>query len=142
LVSAEIIPHDYWLLNPDVPENRRLLDDVFPLDRYDDTRIKVKLQKVDWVATPLEPGDFVYIYAGTGGNFEHMLVVTRVDSQGRAYSVTNVYSPTGFIIDETLLYDPLDSSVGIFHQWTALQWQLSGSTGFAGYELWRLKTSQ
>ena len=142
LIPADIIPHDYWLLNPDVPENRRLLDAIFPKERYDDTRYKVKLQKFDWVTNPLEPGDFVYIYAGTGGNFEHMLVVTRVDSQGRAYSVMNVYAPDGFIIDEILLYDPLDASAGIFRQWTSRQWQQSGSTGFAGFELWRLKESQ
>jgi hypothetical protein len=63
------------------------------------------------------PGDFVYIYSGTQGNFEHMLVVNRVDYQGRAYSVTNYNTEKGFIIDEVLLYDPNDPTVGIFEQW-------------------------
>ncbi len=142
LIPAEVVPHDYWLLNPDVPENRRLLADIFPEERYDDTRHKVKLHKFDWATNPLEAGDFVYIYSGTGGNFEHMLVVTRIDAQGRAYSVMNVYSVAGFIIDEILLYDPRDTNAGIFRQWTSREFALSGSTGFAGFELWRLKPSQ
>ena len=68
-----------------------------------------------------------------------MLVVNRVDSQGRAYSVTNYNTEEGFVINEVMLYDPNDPSAGIFAQWTKREKQLLGSTGFAGYEVWRLK---
>lgn len=71
-----------------------------------------------------------------------MLVVTRVDSLGRAYSVTNYNTEQGFIIDEALLYDPADSNAGLFSQWTEKQFAKLGSTGFAGYEVWRLKENQ
>lgn len=67
-----------------------------------------------------------------------MLIVTRVDYQGRAYSVTNHDTEEGFIIDEVMLYDPRDPSVGIFAQWTRREKQVLGSTGFAGFEVWRL----
>ena len=71
-----------------------------------------------------------------------MLVVNRVDSQGRAYSVTNYNTEQGFIIDEALLYDPADSNAGLFSQWTEKQFQKLGSTGYAGFEVWRLKENQ
>jgi hypothetical protein len=71
-----------------------------------------------------------------------MLVVTRVDSQGRAYSVTNYNTEQGFVINEALLYDPADSNAGLFSQWTEKQFQKLGSTGYAGFEVWRLKENQ
>jgi hypothetical protein len=140
LISPELDPHVFWLLNPDVLDDRRLLAKAFPTDQFEDKRYRVKLNKVDWNETPLYPGDFVYIYAGTGGNFEHMLVVNRVDSDGRAYAVTNHKTSNGFIISEVLLYDPDDSSLGMFPVWTARPNAERGSTGFDGYELWRLRS--
>lgn len=137
IVDINLNPHDFWLLNPDVPENRKLLSQVFPPENYINQRIKVKLNRYDWNTYPLKPGDFIYIYAGTGGNFEHMLVVNRVDSQLRTYAVTNFNTSEGFIIDEVLLYDPADRHVGIFAQWTSKQFDILGSTGFDGFELWR-----
>ncbi len=97
------------------------------------------LNKVDWEATPLETGDFVFIWHGSGGNFDHMLVVSRVDSQGRAYAVTNFGTSEGYIIAETMLYDPHDPTAGIFHTWTRERDAILGSTGFGGYEVWRLR---
>lgn len=138
LLDKSINPHDFWLLNPDVPQNRQLLNRVFPPARYENRRYKVKINYFNWRENPLQPGDFLYIYSGTGGNFEHMLVVNRVDSQLRAFAVTNYNTPNGFIINEVLLYDPADSSAGIFKQWTAQQYDILGSTGFDGFELWRL----
>ena len=138
LLDKGIKPHDFWLLNPDIPENRKLLNSVFPPERYDNQRFKVKLNRFNWKKDPLKPGDFIYIYAGTGGNFEHMLVVNRVDSQGRTFAVTNYNTREGFIIDEVLLFDPDDTHVGIFSQWTSKQFDILGSTGFDGFELWRL----
>lgn len=140
LISPDLDTHAFWLLNPDILDDRRLLAKAFVSDQFEDKRYKVKLNKVDWNETPLYPGDFVYIYAGTGGTFEHMLVVNRVDSDGRAYAVTNHKTLHGFIISEVLLYDPDDPNMGMFSVWTARPNAKMGSTGFDGYELWRLRS--
>jgi hypothetical protein len=137
IIGTENVPHDFFLINPDNGLDRQLLEKTFPNEHYTNTRYKIKLNQVDWSAQPLFPGDFLYIYAGEQGNFEHMLVVTRVDAAGRAYSVTNYNTEQGFIINEVLLYDPSDPDAGIFVQWTKRKDQLLGSTGFAGFEVWR-----
>ncbi len=138
LIPEDAVPYDFWQLNPDNQVDRNKLERIFPNDKYQNIRFKIKLNLFDWRSDPLQPGDFLYIYAGTGGNFEHMLVVNRVDNLGRAYSVTNYGTPEGFIINEVLLYDPNDPQAGIFAQWTSRQWAELGSTGFAGFERWRL----
>jgi hypothetical protein len=137
LLNPDFVPHDYFLINPDNGADRILLEKAFPNSNYENTRYKIKLNKVNWFAQPLMPGDFLYIYSGEEGNFEHMLVVSRVDALGRAYSVTNYNTEEGFIINEVMLYDPADPAAGIFAQWTQRKDQLLGSTGFAGYEVWR-----
>jgi hypothetical protein len=142
LLGADLVPHDFFLINPDLGKDRRLIASVFPQEKYSDTRYKVRIDQFDWTASPLVPGDFIYIYAGTGGNFEHMLIVNRVDSQGRAYSVNNYNTQQGFVINEALLYDPADSNAGMFSKWTEKQFAKLGSTGYAGFEVWRLKEKQ
>src|SRR5258706_1468370 len=142
ILSEDLVPHDFFLLNPDLGRDRQILKATFPKDSYNDTRYKIRLNKFDWASDPLMPGDFVYIYSGTQGNFEHMLVVNRVDYKGRAYSVTNYNTDQGFIINEVMLYDPSDPTVGIFEQWSKREKQALGSTGFAGFEVWRLKDNQ
>ena len=86
------------------------------------------------------PGDFLFIWHGSWGNFDHMLVVNRVDSQQRAYAVTNYGTEQGYVIAETLLYDPNDPTAGIFHIWTRERDAILGSTGFGGFDLWRRRT--
>ena len=142
ILGADLVPHSFFLINPDLGKDREIIKKTFPLEQFTDTRYKVKINKFDWGANPLAPGDFLYIYSGTGGNFEHMLVVNRVDSQGRAYSVTNYNTEQGFVINEALLYDPSDPSAGLFSKWTERQFAELGSTGFAGFEVWRLKENQ
>lgn len=137
IINTELVPHDFFLINPDNVIDRRVLEKAFPDEHYTNTRYRIKLNQVDWMTQPLMPGDFLYIYAGEQGNFEHMLVVTRVDSAGRAYSVTNYDTEQGFVINEVMLYDPNDPTAGIFAQWTKRKDQILGSTGFAGYEVWR-----
>jgi len=139
IINPDLDSHDFWLLNPDIWDDRHLLSKAFTSDRFENTHFQVKLNKVDWSETPLYPGDFIYIYAGTGGNFEHMLVVNRVDAEGRAYAVTNHKTPNGFIISEVLLYHPGNPDVGIFQVWTARPNAELGSTGFAGFEVWRIR---
>jgi hypothetical protein len=141
IISPETPLEKFWLLNPEDKTARQLLARTFPPERFDDLRTQIPLNKFDWSASPLLPGDFLYIYAGQGGNFEHMLVVSRVDPQKRAYAVTNYATPEGFVIQEVLLYDPSDPSVGIFHTWTQHVYALLGSTGFGGFEVWRLRSA-
>ena len=140
IINRELNPHDYWMLNPDDLGARKLLTKAFPPEKFRSSRIRVKLDEIDWNVNPLYPGDFVYIYAGSGGNFEHMLVVNRVDSQGRAYAVTNHNTENGFIISEVLLYDPDRSDLGMFSTWTVWPNAELGSTGFGGFEVWRMRT--
>ena len=139
LLRADLIPFDFFLVNPYLGKDRKILESAFPADRFESSRVRIKLDKINWSLQPLMPGDFLYIYSGSGGNFEHMLIVNRVDVGGRAYSVTNFDTTLGFVIDQVMLYDPHDPGAGIFAQWTKREHQLLGSTGFSGYEVWRLK---
>lgn len=140
LIPVDTDPHDFWLLDPRVPVDARKLERAFPPLKYDRWQISTPLNKVDWTTNPLEPGDFLFIWHGSGGNFDHMLVVNRVDKDHRAYAVTNFGTPAGYMIAETMLYDPNDPSQGIFHTWTQERDAILGSTGFGGYELWRQRS--
>jgi len=142
ILSEDLVAHSFFLINPDLGKDRAVIASVFPKEKYSDKRYKVRIDQFDWKTNPLAAGDFVYIYSGTGGNFEHMLIVNRVDSQGRAYSVTNYNTAQGFVINEALLYDPADSNAGLFSLWTEKQFAKLGSTGYAGFEVWRLKENQ
>ena len=137
LLPANTVPHDFWLLNPLAATDAARLTRTFPPTYYSYTRVLTPINKIDWRASPLMPGDFLFLWHGSGGNFDHMLVVSRVDNMGRAYAVTNYGTPDGFIINEAMLYDPDDGTVGLFHQWTQEQDAILGSTGFGGFELWR-----
>lgn len=139
LVTYELVPHDFWLLNPFDSAGQELIRRAFPLTLFEQIVIPKRIDQVDWNETPLLPGDFVYLRAGVGGNFDHMLTVNRVDSRGRAYAVTNYGTPQGFVIDEVLLYDPLNPGQGMFYVWTERPNALLGSTGFDGLVLWRAR---
>ncbi len=140
LMNADIIPHDFWLLNPLAAGDQLVLNRAFPRDRYLYTKSITPLNRMVWNEFPLEAGDFLFIWHGSGGNFDHMLVVNRVDSRQRAYAVTNYGTAAGFVIAETLLYDPNDPTAGIFRTWTRERNAILGSTGFGGFELWRLRS--
>ncbi|MCP4138989.1 MAG: hypothetical protein GY755_01645 [Chloroflexi bacterium] len=140
ILSNRTAPYEFWLLNPDVDEDLAKLKSVFAESRFESKRDKTSLNKVDWASSPLMAGDFLYLFSGSRGNFEHMLAVTRVDEDGRAYTVTNHNTEEeGFIITEELLYDPNNPGEGLFYKWTEREKSLLGSTGFDGYQLWRLK---
>lgn len=129
--------HAFWLWRPD--QNPRLAKVTFPADHFATYHFTESIGTFDFKAFPLQPGDFLYIYAGPPqGSFEHMLTVDRVDEAGRAYSVTNVNSDKGFVIQEVMLYDPQNPGVGQFYTWTdRSKWQM-GTTGFGGFDLWRV----
>jgi hypothetical protein len=137
LNNTGIVPHDFWLLDPMATGDQKTLERAFPPDRFLHIKFPGPLNKTDWHFFPLQPGDFLFIWHGSGGNFDHMLVVTRVDSNHDAYSVTNFGTSDGFVIKETMLYNPSDPKQGIFHTWTQEKNAILGSTGFGGFELWR-----
>jgi hypothetical protein len=140
LVPGSLQPHAFWLLNPNAGLDARILETAFPWGKYSHFFIATPINKTDWQTSPLLPGDFLFIWHGSGGNFDHMLVVTRVDSNSRAYAVTNYATDAGYVIAEALLYDPADPTAGLFHQWTAEHDAILGSTGFGGFEVWRRRT--
>jgi len=138
-IPEELTPYDFFLLDPDLGKDRQILQTALPKNLYDSVRYRTRLNQFNWSLDPLLPGDFVYIYAGSQGNFEHMLVVNRVDYRGRTYSVTNYNTVGGYVINEVMLYDPVDPTAGIFAQWAKRERQTLGSTGFEGFEVWRRK---
>jgi hypothetical protein len=137
LNNTGLVPYDFWLLNPLASTDEKKLERAFPANRFLHTRFTNPLNRINWRIFPLQPGDFLFIWHGSGGNFDHMLVVTRVDSNMNTYTVTNYGTPAGFVIAETILYNPADPNVGIFHVWTQERDAILGSTGFGGFDLWR-----
>lgn len=138
LVPATVDLHDFWLLNPRLPDARAVLARVFPEPEYADYPIDQPTNEFDFRKFPLKAGDFLYIYAGVQGSFEHMLTVTRVDGAGRAYTVTNLHTDSyHFAIREVVLYDPTQPGVGQFYEWTKTANYRLGQTGFGGFEIWR-----
>ncbi len=130
--------YDFWLLNPRTYGH--VLKRVFPKNRFDLLEVRIPLVEYDFSANPLKAGDFLYIYAGPNGNFEHMLTVTRVDEAGKAYTVTNLNTDEGYIIDEFMLYDPNSPQEGLFYRWNNREYDYLGLTGSGGFDIWRPKS--
>lgn len=137
LVDQSVILHDFWLLDPSDPSDIWLLEETFPPHRYLWHNALESVATFDFDAFPLQAGDLLYLLAGPGGTFEHIIVVTRVDETGRAFSVTNINTTEGFIIDEVMLYDPHQPGAGKFHEWTDPNNIHLGLTGRGGFRLWR-----
>ena len=138
IVSKYIDLRDYWLLYP--PDDAYLLERVFPPEDFEWLTIRQPIDQIDYEHFPLLAGDLLYIYSGEQGDYSHVLVVTRVDDAGRAYSVTNNYTVDGFVIQEYMLYDPAAPGVGIFYEWSDPANRELGLTGFGGFDLWRPKS--
>jgi len=138
LLSEETNIADFWLPNPEPPGNA-LFERTFPRDRYDWMVADQAVDRIDFKQSPLFSGDLIFLRSGGRGSFGHMLVVTNVGPDGEVYSVTNVNSPNGFIIDEVMLYDPNHPGKGQFYKWTDPKNEKLGLTGFGGFFLWRLR---
>jgi hypothetical protein len=128
-------PKSFWLPKPEV--NGRPWS-LFPPETYRVIHIHDPLGRYDFSILPLHPGDMLYTYSG-GDGFDHVLVVTEEDEQGRIYAVSNVirYKPEKrFTIERILLYDPNDAQAGYFRN----QWSkdlANGRTGQKGFEVFR-----
>lgn len=148
-LPEEASEHEMWLLcpredNPECHGMETLKREFFPIDQYDYIRVDESIGSYNWESNPLQPGDWLYLFVRKGisnyAGFDHMIVVTRVDENGAAYSVTNINYGEGFVITEALLYDPDDPGVGLFYDLTNdhLRKEL-GMTGTAGFLLIRSK---
>jgi hypothetical protein len=135
IVSRSAALHDFWLLNPE--EDGTLLQSTFPVDHFEWIHTSISIDKIDYNQIPLRAGDLVYIYSGYQGDYSHVLAVTRVDAEGKAYSVTSNYTKDGFVVEEYLLYNPNDPGVGLFYAWTNPANKKLGLTGFGGLDIWR-----
>ena len=141
LLDPAIDRHEFWKLDPRPDTDLPVLQQTFPIERYQWYSFRTSIDQLSFVDFPLYPGDFLYLYAGHGGSFEHMLVVSRVDDTGRVFAVTNLNTPSGYLIQEKMLYDPNEPGAGLFYEWTnQSNWKL-GLTGFGGFDLWRLKST-
>jgi hypothetical protein len=130
--------HGFWLLDPRLRPSQIILETYFPPERYERYQFETGTHQFDFNAFPLFPGDFIYLYAGINGTFEHIITVTRVDEAGRAYTVSNLNTEEGFVIRELMLYDPNQPGVGQFYDW--MDRELNGwlgMTGDGGFDLWR-----
>jgi len=142
LLSSTIDPHDSWLLclreREDCDGLNALQQNFFPQQTYDYFYSNENVRNYDFVTNPLQPGDFLYLLAGDTG-YDHMLVVTRVDQEGVAYSVTNADRGDGFKILEELLYHPNKPQEGFFYEFTERSRGMLGMTGNGGMVIIRRK---
>jgi beta-lactamase class A len=138
LVDRYINVGDFWLLNPREDYTvHAILEKYFPREHYHWYQTTTPVNYYDFKSHPLYTGDFLYLFAGRGGTFEHMLVVTRVDDMGRAYSVFAVEDSSGYSIEEVMLYDPNNPGEGYFYEITDSTNAGFGITGLGGFWMWR-----
>ena len=118
----------YWEAHPSV--NGRPWN-LFSERDYQVFHFDTPLAEFDFSAWPLQPGDFLYTYAIDHG-FDHMFIVTEVDAEGRAYTVTNQYQIWGkTLILRYLLYVPHHPGIGIiYNEWSDRRLGLTGQNGF------------
>jgi len=123
----------YWQARP--IDNGRPWS-LFPQDDYEVFHFDTPLAEFDFGAWPLQPADFLYTYAKDSG-FEHMFVVTEVDAEGRAYTVTNQYQSWAhpiwgsMLILRYMLYDPHAPGEGIiYNEWSDRRLGMTGNNGF------------
>lgn len=143
ILTSSTSVHDIWLLCP--REEREecnglsvLNSRYFPPEDYDYIKVTESVGKYDFVTNPLKPGDWLYLFASRMG-FDHMLLVTRVDEDGTAYTVTNLNRGDGFKITEEVLYSPNKPGEGLFYELTNPNRGMLGMTGNGGFLLVRRK---
>lgn len=129
--------HDFWLLNP--RQNLKPIEYTFPKEKYSWYEFDTPISQFDFANFPLLAGDLVYLHAGSGDTFEHVLVVNHVED-GKAYAVTNFFTHEGTIIEERLLVDAQVAGSGQFAAWADRDIRNTlGNTGSGGFRIWRVK---
>jgi hypothetical protein len=141
LIDRYVDLEDFWLLNPrDDYTVRAILEKNFPREHYHWYQTTTPINYYDFKSYPLYTGDFLYLFAGQKGNFEHMILVTRIDEAGRAYSVSPLETINGYSIKEVMLYDPNHPGEGYFYEITNKTNTEFGLTGLGGFWMWRRLT--
>lgn len=141
LIDRYVNLEDFWLLNPrDVYTVSAILEKYFPKEHYHWYQTSTPINYYNFTSHPLYTGDFLYLFAGHRGTFEHMILVTRVDEAGRAYSVSPLETSDGYSIKEVMLYDPNLPGEGYFYEITNNKNVEFGLTGLGGFWLWRRLT--
>lgn len=127
--------HNFWKLNPnDLPN-------IFPANSFSQFEINESIWNIDFSVYPIELGDFMYL---EGGSFDHMLVITKIErtTNGiRAYSVTNIHTEAGFVIQEILLFDTADDNAGYFRNQFRSTNSWTGQTGANTLHMYRRATA-
>lgn len=135
---VDVLPVHFWELEPVKDEWK--LNTWFPKDKFDRFYFNEPVGKFDFVKFPLYTGDFLYLfYSGASGRgtFTHIMVVSRVDSAGKAYSVTNLRvgpwtdGKGEFVIREVMLYDPNNPGYGQFADYNNPKFADFGLTGYS-----------
>jgi hypothetical protein len=139
LLDSGLNLRDFFYMDPRPGRNEELVANTFSDDYYQKIEINQPVNTVDYSKTPLMAGDFIYLYSGTRGNFDHIITVDYVDARGRAYAMTNLNTTRGYIISEVMLYDPANPGVGQLYEWTDKKNSTLGLTGFGGMWIWRLR---
>lgn len=86
------------------------------------------LNKFNFKAFPLLPGDVMYTHGGTG---THLFLVIEVDESGRAVSVNNnCIGEYNCPIQRVLMYDLSNPGVGVFYTEYQEGWFRTGQLGF------------
>jgi hypothetical protein len=134
-----ITPREMWLGTPESDPSRFLM--AFPSNQYDAYHVRESIGSVDFDNIPgvktLKVGDFLYL---DGGSFTHYLAISRRDSEGRLYSVSNVHGEKldEFKIQEVMLWDP-NTKNGFLRDWAKGVGPERARTGLKGFYLWRRK---
>ncbi|MEJ5313857.1 MAG: LysM peptidoglycan-binding domain-containing protein [Anaerolinea sp.] len=133
-------PKTFWLPKPNV--NGRPWS-LFPPDTYLIRRFAEPAGTFDFGLFPLAAGDVLYLY-GKGDGFDHVVLVTEVDSHGNVYTVTNrvwVEPALHFAIERVVLYNTHDLETGILRNEWAKD-RVNGRTGHGGFEVFRWRWQQ
>jgi hypothetical protein len=86
------------------------------------------LNRFNFRAFPLLPGDVMYTHGGTG---THLFLVIEVDQQGRAFSVNNnCIGDYNCPIQRVMMYDLSNPGVGAFYTDYQEGWFRTGQLGF------------
>jgi hypothetical protein len=139
LLDAAVSLRDFFYMDPRPGLNDQLVADTFPEELFKKIEINQPVNSVDYSQNPLMAGDFIYLFSGARGNFDHIITVDYVDAKGRAYAMTNLNTSKGYIITEVMLYDPANPGVGQLYDWTDKKNSALGLTGFGGMWIWRLR---
>jgi len=103
LLDSGTVPSDF--LQGEDAKIEAALQSTFPTGQFNKFQLQPAVGANALAGFVLQVGDFL-VLREQNGSITHMLVITRVDEQGRAYSVTTTLAQAGTLIEEVLVVDP------------------------------------